>query len=160
MSLPGFNADASLYRARDEYRAGLGNVPLTEGDVRSLHRHTMLRAAPKIAGHYSSVGRYVHTGKGRHDFPLPGEIATLMRGFARWLGSARDTPETAFAAHRHLVDIHPFNDGNGRTARRLMNLILTRGGYPPVVVRQEDRPGYLRSLAQSQAGRGHEAFDT
>jgi Fic family protein len=159
MSLPGFTADASLYRATDLYRAGLGKVPLTEGDVRRLHRHAMLGTAPKIAGRYSKDRRYVRTESGRHEFPLPGEIPTLMRSFARWLGSAPDTPETAFAAHRHLVDIHPFNDGNGRTARRLMNLILTRGGYPPIAVRREDKRSYLRALEQSQAGRGNEAFD-
>jgi Fic family protein len=120
----------------------------------------MLRTKPNIAGQYSKVGRYVRTESGRYAFPLPAEIPTLMRGFARWLRSAPDTPETAFAAHRHLVDIHPFSDGNGRTARRLMNLILTRAGYPPIAVRREDRPGYLRALEKSQAGQGHEAFDT
>ena len=41
-----------------------------------------------------------------------------------------------------------FNDGNGRTARLLMNLILIRAGYPPVAVRPEDRLDYVRSLQQ------------
>jgi Fic family protein len=60
-----------------------------------------------------------------------------MDDFAAWFAQASDTPETAFTAHRRLVDIHPFNDGNGRTARLLMNLILIRGGYPPVAVRPD-----------------------
>jgi Fic family protein len=83
-----------------------------------------------------------------------------MGDFAARLGSASATPEIAFAAHRRLVDIHPFNDGNGRTARLLMNLILIRGGYPPVTVRPEDRLAYIRALHQSQAGQGTESFDT
>ena len=58
------------------------------------------------------------------------------------------------------MDIHPFDDGNGRTARLLTNLILIRGGYPPIAVRPKDRPSYLRTLQQSQAGCGTEAFDT
>jgi Fic family protein len=44
------------------------------------------------------------------------------------------------------VDIHPFNDGNGRTARLLTNLILIRGGYPPVAVRPSDRPADVDAL--------------
>ncbi len=62
-------------------------------------------------------------------------------------------------AHRRLVDIHPFNDGNGRTARLLMNLILIRGGYAPVAVRPEDRLEYIRSLQREQAGQGAETFN-
>jgi Fic family protein len=64
---------------------------------------------------------------------------------------AANTPETAFEAHRRLMHIHPFNDGNGRTARLLMNLVLIRGGYPPVAVRPEDRLEYIRGLAEEQA---------
>ena len=75
------------------------------------------------------------TDTGRHAFSAPVEVPALMGDFAAWLGSAIATPETGFAAHRRLVDIHPFNDGNGRPARLLMNLVLIRGGYPPVAVR-------------------------
>jgi Fic family protein len=82
-----------------------------------------------------------------------------MGDFANWLRAAPDTPETAFTAHRRLVDIHPFNNGNGRTGRLLMNLILIRGGYPPIAVRPEDRLAYVRALQQSQAGEGTESFD-
>jgi Fic family protein len=83
-----------------------------------------------------------------------------MADFAAWLGSAHDTLETAFTAHRRLVEIHPFNDGNGRTARVLMNLLLIRAGYPPIAVRPEDRLEYIRALQESQAGQGNETFDT
>jgi Fic family protein len=82
-----------------------------------------------------------------------------MGDLAHWLGGAPDTPETAFTAHRRLVDIHPFNDGNGRTARLLMNLILIRGSYPPVAVRPEDRAAYVGALQEAQAGRGSARFD-
>jgi Fic family protein len=82
-----------------------------------------------------------------------------MGDFSAWLGVAANTPESAFIAHLRLVGIHPFNDGNGRTARLLMNLILIRGGYPPVAVRPEDRPAYIAGLQQAQAGGGDDAFD-
>ncbi len=76
----------------------------------------------------------------------------MMGDFAAWLKDAPDTPETAFTAHRRLVEIHPFEDGSGRTARLLMNLILIRGGYPPIAVRPVDRPAYVVALQQAQAG--------
>ena len=134
-------------------------APLTEMDIRNLYRLVVLRSRPDIAGRYADQGRYVLTDTGRHSFPPPAEIPAMMGDFAAWLGSAADAPETAFAAHRRLVAIHPFNNGNGRTARLLMNLILIRGAYPPVAVRPEDRPAYSAALQQSQAGGGHEAFD-
>jgi Fic family protein len=158
--LPGFTAAACLYWTTNQYRASLGKVPQTESDVRNLHRLAMWRSARNIAGQYSKGHRYVRVGTGRHNFPPPLEIPALMRNFASWLGSAPDTPEKAFAAHRQLVDIHPFRDGNGRTARLLMNSILIRGGYPPITVRPVDRPNYLRALQQSDAGCGTEALDT
>jgi Fic family protein len=135
------------------------SAPLTETDIRSLHRLVMLRSLPEAAGRYADQGRYVLTDAGRHAFPSPAEIPALMGDFAAWLGGAPDTPETAFAAHRRLVAVHPFNDGNGRTARLLMNLILIRGGYPPVAVRPVDRPAYIRALQQEQDGNGAEEFD-
>ncbi len=82
-----------------------------------------------------------------------------MADFASWLAPAPNTPETAFDAHRCLVDIHPFNDGNGRTARLLMNLVLILAGYPPVAVRPEDRLEYIRSLQQEKAGEGPANFN-
>jgi Fic family protein len=134
-------------------------TPLTESDLRNLHRLVVQRSAPDIAGQYASLPRYVRTETGRYDFPSPAEIPALMGDFAGWVRTAPATPETAFAAHRRLVDIHPFNDGNGRTARLLMNLILIRGGYPPIAIRPEDRLEYIRALQQAQAGGGAEGFD-
>jgi len=147
--------DAILYVRR----LSRDTAPLTEGDVRNLHRLVSQRSRPDIAGRYADLSRYVRTGAGRHRFPMPAEIPALMGDFAGWLGAAPDTPQTAFTAHRRLVDIHPFNDGNGRTARLLMNLILIRGGYPPVAVRPEDRLAYIQSLQQARAGQGTESFD-
>ena len=119
----------------------------------------MLRSRPEIAGQYATLARYVRTETGRHEFPTPAEVPALMGDFAAWLSAAEDSPDTAFTAHRRLVDIHPFNDGNGRVARLLMNLILIRAGYPPIAVRPEDRLEYIRALQQAQAGQGVENFD-
>ncbi len=131
---------------------------LAEMDVRNLHRLIMLRSNPAIAGRYADQGRYVLTDRGRYSFPSPAELPALMGDFGNWLSGAADTPEVAFDGHRQLVDMHPFNDGNGRTARLLMNLVLIRGGYPPVAIRPEDRPGYIAALQQAQAGQGVKTF--
>ena len=134
-------------------------TPLAESDVRNLHKLVMQRSAPEIAGQYADLPRYVRTETGRYSFPSPAEVPPLMRDFAGWIATATNVPDSAFTAHRRLVDIHPFNDGNGRTARLLMNLILIRSGYPPVAVRLEDRLEYIRSLQQEQAGQGAESFN-
>jgi len=134
-------------------------MPITENDVRNLHKLVMQRSAPEIAGQYADLPRYVRTETGRYSFPSPAEVPALMGDFAGWLATAPNTPDTAFTAHRRLVDIHPFNDGNGRTARLLMNLVLIRGAYPPVAVRPEDRLEYIRSLQQEQAQQGVDSFN-
>jgi Fic family protein len=133
-------------------------TPLTEMDVRDLHRLVVLRSRPDIAGRYADQGRYVLTDRGRHGFPSQAEVPALMGDFSAWLGTAPDTPESAFAAHRRLVEIHPINDGNGRTARLLMNLILIRGGYPAVAVRPEDRPALYRRFAAGTGRRRDGSF--
>ena len=134
-------------------------TPITESDVRNLHKLVIGRSAPEIAGRYADLPRYVRTETGRHNFPPPAEVPPLMADFAAWLRTAPNTPDTAFTSHRRLADIHPFNDGNGRTARLVMNLVLMRGGYPPVAVRPEDRLEYIRSLQEEQSGGSAESFN-
>ena len=57
----------------------------------------------------------------------------------------------AFDFHREFVSIHPFHDGNGRTARIFSNVILLRLGYPPVIVKVEEKEAYNRYLAEIQS---------
>jgi Fic family protein len=81
-------------------------------------------------------------------FPNPAKIPDLMAELGAWLQGQPPTPEVAIEAHYRVTAIHPFADGNGRTARLLMNLVLIRGGYPPVAVRPEDRARYLAALEE------------
>jgi Fic family protein len=133
--------------------------PLTEADLRSLHSLVVRRSRPDIAGRYADVARYVRTETGRHMFPPPAEVPARMSDFAAWLRATAASPDAAFQAHRTLVDIHPFNDGNGRTARLLMNLLLIGGGYPPVAIRPEDRAEYFAALQRAQSGGDPASFD-
>jgi Fic family protein len=119
-------------------------TPLGEGVVCELHRRIVARSQPEIAGIYSRLPRRIAGSP--VVFPNPAKIPALMAEFGAWLSAAPPDPASAFEAHFRLTAIHPFGDGNGRTARLLTNLILIRGGYPPVAVRPEDRITYLDAL--------------
>jgi Fic family protein len=112
--------------------------------VRELHRRIVARSEPDIAGVYSPHRRRIAGSP--VVFPNPLKLPDLMREFGTWLERAPATPEAAFDAHFRLTAIHPFSDGNGRTARLLMNLLLLRAGYVPMAVRPEDRRQYLDAL--------------
>ena len=138
--------------------AGRGEA-VREGDVREVHRLVTGRVEPGEAGRYSSVQRQILGSP--LVLPSPAEIGPLMGDFGRWLaGVTADFqgdaggigPEVAFAAHERLVTIHPFTDGNGRTARLLMNLVLLKAGYAPVVVGPAERVAYVDGLQALQVG--------
>ncbi len=120
------------------------HIPLTESVVCELHRRIVARSQPDIAGVYSRQPRRI--AGSRVVFPNPVKIPDLMAAFGTALQIAPASPEHAFDAHYKLTAIHPFLDGNGRTARLLMNLLLVRGGYPQVPIRPQDRAAYLDSL--------------
>jgi len=122
-------------------------VPIGESVVRDLHRRIVARSEPAIAGLYSPHRRRIAGSP--VVFPNPIKIPELMEAFGRSLEQAPPTPEAAFDAHFRLTAIHPFSDGNGRTARLLMNLLLLRGGYVPIAVRPEDRKTYLDTLERA-----------
>jgi len=119
-------------------------VELSEGIVCELHRRIVARSQPAIAGIYSPHPRRV--AGSAVIFPNPLKLPSLMAEFGTWLAGAAAGTDSAFAAHFRLTAIHPFSDGNGRTTRLLMNLMLIRDGYPPVAVRPEDRKAYLDAL--------------
>ena len=112
--------------------------------MRELHRRIVFRSQPEIGGIYSTLPRRIAGSP--VIFPNAVKIPGLMKEYGEWLTRAEPTPAASFDAHFRLVAIHPFADGNGRTARLLMNLLLLREGYPPVAVRPEDRKTYLDAL--------------
>ena len=86
--------------------------------------------------------------------PNPRKVPNLMKGLAKWLKLPTDLHpvELAAEAHYRLVTIHPFTDGNGRTARLLMNMVLLMSGYPAAIIRKRDRLAYIYSLEKAQLG--------
>lgn len=137
---------------------GESRAPLNERDLKSLHRSVTAQSMPAVAGRYADRPRKVEWDGGKIDFPQPADVPPLMAKFYLWLAAAADGPATAFDAHLKLISIHPFNDGNGRAARLLTNLLLARAGYPPIAIRPEQRPAYLGAVHAAQTGSGERDF--
>jgi len=87
--------------------------------------------------------------------PPAGKIQSMINKLLQTISQNPDELrpiELAAFFHHKLVYIHPFLDGNGRTARLLMNVILMRNGYPFTVFLKVDRPKYLRALSEADNG--------
>ena len=92
--------------------------------------------------------------------PNPYKIPDLMKSFTESLKHSQHLHpvELASEAHYQLVTIHPFVDGNGRTARLLMNMILLMTGYPLAIIRKTDRLAYINSLEKAQLGKSKDDY--
>lgn len=80
------------------------------------------------------------------------KVPQLMKELIRWFynkSNKLSVVDTAALFHYKLAAIHPYYDGNGRTARLLMNLILMQQGYPPVIISKTDRKKYLAALYEA-----------
>jgi len=124
---------------------------LSEDIIRQIHRYILVAIDDINAGYYRNIP--VRISGSVVILPNPRKVPELMADFIEWLHSSTQNPiEIAALAHYKLVTIHPFVDGNGRTARLLMNLILMIYGYPPAIIRPEDRLAYIKSLENAQLG--------
>lgn len=133
----------------------LSRIPtahLREMDVLELHETVLRGIDDANAGHYRTIP--VRISGSSVIFPNSVKIPDLMGAFIRWIvfNDELHPVELASEAHYQLVTIHPFADGNGRTARLLMNLILMQNGYPPAIIRTRDRLRYIGGLEQAQLG--------
>lgn len=125
------------------------NLVIDENEVLNLHKIILTGIDEYNAGLYRNC--MVRIAGSRVVMPNPLKIPDLMNDFFQWLESAdKNDFITAFEAHYRLVSIHPFTDGNGRTARLLMNLLLLKADYCPVIIRTIDRKRYLNNLEKSQ----------
>ena len=125
---------------------------LREVDVLDLHETVLRGIDDANAGHYRTIP--VRISGASVIFPNPIKVSDLMRVFIDQVTSNDDLHpvELASEAHYQFVTIHPFADGNGRTARLLMNLILMQNSYPPAIIRTRDRLKYIGSLEKAQLG--------
>jgi excisionase family DNA binding protein len=123
---------------------------ITEQDILDIHRLILNKIEEDNAGRYRQHHARI-TGS-QVILPNPAKIPQLMQNFMDWLGNNNPdhVAKIASDAHYKLVTIHPFADGNGRVSRLLMNLILMQEGYPPAIIRKEDRLEYINSLEPAQ----------
>ncbi len=131
---------------------------LTERILLDIH-HTILRGIDDDnAGHYRAIP--VRISGSEVVLPNPRKVPDLMTAFMQEICMNQDLHpvERAAEAHYRLVTIYPFVDGNGRTARLLMNLILMQHGFPPALIRKRDRLRYITSLEKAQLGGSKESY--
>ena len=144
----------------------LKETPLTQHFIRTLHKtllredYTVYRTLPGgvqtsyviHAGQYKTRPNSVITRYGdRFEYATPEETPALMSDLIDWYNDAersgKFTPiELAAIFHYRYIRIHPFEDGNGRIARLMVNYILTRHDYPMIVVRSRKKKEYLEAL--------------
>jgi Fic family protein len=149
-----------------------GDMPLSESFIHQLH--VLLLKAPytkkaKTAqglptsktiqvGQYKTTDNHVETVTGEMFYfasalETPAKMAELIAWYAVQQARADVNPILLAAEfHYRFIRIHPFDDGNGRTARILMNFILMLFDYPPAVIKTEDKTNYFAVLQQADAG--------
>lgn len=124
----------------------------TERVLRELHGLVLRGIDDRNAGRWRTVNVLIAGASHRppDHLQVPDEMARLFAAYG--LRGGDDAVERAAWLHREIVRVHPFADGNGRTSRLVMNLELLRHGWPPAVIRKEDRLRYYEALDLAHTG--------
>lgn len=143
---------------------------LTEAVIREIHKIILVEPYEVDAltpdgkptrrrieiGVYKKQPNHVKTQTGEiHYFASPEETPAKMEELMNWYRKENKNMHPLILAsffHHRFAAIHPFDDGNGRMARLLMNLILMQSHFTPAVIRQNDRENYYSVLSQADAG--------
>lgn len=121
--------------------------PLTEWSIKNIHQLVLKNIDNENAGKYREENVLISGAKHRppEHFLVPEKMQSLITTYnEKW--QTLHPIERAALLHGEFVKIHPFIDGNGRTARLLMNFELMRNGYPPAIIKKEMRPEYYDAL--------------
>lgn len=136
----------NLARVIEYIRQKSQEVDLTEELILFLHRMLLGIIDDTIAGRYRDNGEYVRVGT--HVAPAPEHVTRLMEQLILQYSSDHETNflEKIAKFHLEFETIHPFNDGNGRIGRVLMNYQLLRLGYPMMIVRNKEKQNYYQAF--------------
>jgi Fic family protein len=128
------------------------DVSITENYLKQIHKLIIGEDESLSPGDYRNIGVIITGSELRP--PEPFEVPIRMRELFDWINENKDQNPiiTAAVAHHELVKIHPFKDGNGRTARLLLNLILLKAGFPICNIRRTERPEYYNALSLADDG--------
>lgn len=121
--------------------------------LRTLHQIVLKDTERHEAGKYRN-GNVIITGS-THNPPDPSEVPVQMSDLIQWIKKNTNKIhiiELAAIVHHKIAFIHPFFDGNGRTARLFMNLLLMQKGFPMVIILNNDRKKYYDSLSKADKG--------
>lgn len=125
---------------------------MTVSDILEIHRRVLGYVDPVEGGRLRTSQVFV----GHHIPPHPRDLQRHMEELIQWLNSEEALQlhpvEYAALGHYKLVYVHPFVDGNGRTSRLLMNLVLMQARYPPITIRKEQRAEYYAALDTANEG--------
>ncbi len=135
------------------------NEVLSEHTIKSLHALILKNIDDSSAGCYRSIN--VLISGATHRPPSHFEVASKMEDFITWYKIKAQTLhpiERACRVHVDFVGIHPFTDGNGRTSRLLMNFELMKNGFPPVVLKVENRLAYYEALDKAHTLKDYKPF--
>jgi Fic family protein len=135
------------------------NEPLSEWQIKAIHQLILKNIDDKNAGVYRKSN--VLIAGAEHTPPDAMHLAEEMAKLMEWYTEQAlvlHPVELAARVHADFVKIHPFTDGNGRTARLLMNLELMKAGFPPVVLPVEKRLTYYEALDLAHVANNYNPF--
>lgn len=133
--------------------------PLDEWTIKSLHQLVLKNIDADNAGRYRQQN--VMIAGADHRPPDALLVPDQMQAFIHWYQQNAATlhpVERAARVHGEFVKIHPFIDGNGRTARLLMNLELMKAGFPATIIQVEQRLAYYEALDQAFCQQDYQPF--
>ncbi len=140
--------------ARDNQKSSAITLPV----ILDIHRILLQKNDDANSGRLRTVP--VRIAGSTSIMPNAASVPKLMEEFIEWLKDVKGHPvSVAIEAHYRFVSIHPFVDGNGRTARLLLNLILMQNNFPPVIIHPEDRRVYVTSLEKAQTGGSKDDYE-